>query len=173
MLCRCGHRVIGTVIWNWGICEVEYVLMCILYQCGLVIFVYGNFILVSVIQMCTMYTLVGFVLINAFYKNKWCFHFMAVVLTLILTYSFQLDHMRLIKDSLIHPNTFTSEAQFTTVPERKGALVCLQGPVVRSCAEAEHLEGLEISLLPESCPASVLCKWTKFELQLVHSESFN
>lgn len=45
-------------------------LVCILYQCGLVIFVYGNFILVSVIQMCTMYTLVGFVLIIAFYKNK-------------------------------------------------------------------------------------------------------
>lgn len=117
MLCRCGHRVIGTVIWNWGICEVEYVLMCILYQCGLVISVYGNFILVSVIQMCTMYTLVGFVLINAFYKNKWCFHFMAVVLTLILTYSFQLDNMWLIR--LIHPNTFRSEAQFTTVPERQ------------------------------------------------------
>lgn len=47
-----------------------YVLVCILYQCGLVVFVYGNFILVSVIQMCTMYTLVGFVLIIAFYKNK-------------------------------------------------------------------------------------------------------
>lgn len=48
-------------------------LMCILYQCGLVILVYGNFILVSVIQMCTMYTLVGFVLIIAFYKNKTVF----------------------------------------------------------------------------------------------------
>lgn len=45
-------------------------LCCILYQCGLVIPVYGDFILVSVIQMCTMYTLVGFVLIIAFYKNK-------------------------------------------------------------------------------------------------------
>lgn len=66
----------GVVLEQWY-CDLELrhlkfsmCLCCILYQCGLVIFVYGNFILVSVIQMCTMYTLVGFVLIIAFYKNK-------------------------------------------------------------------------------------------------------
>lgn len=57
--------------------QVEYVLVSILYQCGLVIFVYENFILVSVIQMCTVYTLVGFVLFPFIRINS--FHSMTVV----------------------------------------------------------------------------------------------
>lgn len=89
---------------------------------------------------------------------------MAVVLTLILTYSFQLDNTQINKTS---PKRFHEWSMICHSPRAiKSALVCLQNPAVRFCAPVLELSiwrGLRAvsascvaqSILSSECSAQV------------------